>query len=164
VAARVEAFVCLSGGLDSTGIAVLVREHFRNVVAVGFDLQRPDGRMSEDRQVAERLARDLDLPLLEADVTEDRLFDMLDTVLVEGIDWRDFNVHAGLVNAVLAQAIAGATTDVQTIVSPATWRTSSWPITKPKSIGVPPIIASRGSSQPHYGTVWCVVSTPPIGR
>jgi 7-cyano-7-deazaguanine synthase in queuosine biosynthesis len=50
VAARVEAFVCLSGGLDSTGIAVLVREHFRNVVAVGFDLQRPDGRMSEDRQ------------------------------------------------------------------------------------------------------------------
>ena len=41
---------------------------------------------------------------------------MLDTVLVEGIDWRDFNVHTGLVNAVLAQAIAGAATDGQAIV------------------------------------------------
>jgi asparagine synthetase B (glutamine-hydrolysing) len=113
---RAEAFVCLSGGLDSTGIAVLVREHFPNAVAVSFDLRRPGGRVSEDRRVAERLARDLNLPLLEADVTEDRLFEMLDTVLVEGIDWRDFNVHAGLVNAVLAQAIAGAATDGQTIV------------------------------------------------
>src|SRR5215217_7149080 len=113
---RAQAFVCLSGGLDSTGIAVLIREHFRDTVAVSFDLQRPDGRMSEDRQVAERLASDLDLPLLEADVTEDRLFDMLDTVLVEGIDWRDFNVHTGLVNAVLARAIDGAATDGQAIV------------------------------------------------
>jgi asparagine synthetase B (glutamine-hydrolysing) len=113
---RAEAFVCLSGGLDSTGIAVLVREHFPDAVAVSFDLRRPGGRVSEDRRVAERLARDLDLPLLEADVTEDRLFDMLDTVLMEGIDWRDFNVHAGLVNAVLAQAIDGAATDSQAIV------------------------------------------------
>jgi hypothetical protein len=29
-------------------------------------------------------------------------------VLVEGIDWRDFNVHAALVNAALAAGIAGA--------------------------------------------------------
>ena len=81
---QAEAFACLSGGLDSTGIAALVREHFRNVVAVSFDLQRPDGRASEDRRVAERLASDLDLPLLEADATEDQLFEMLDTVLLEG--------------------------------------------------------------------------------
>jgi asparagine synthetase B (glutamine-hydrolysing) len=113
---RAEVFVCLSGGLDSTGIAVLVREHFRNAVAVSFDLRRPGGGVSEDRRVAERLARDLDLPLLEADVDEDRLLEMLDTVLMEGIDWRDFNVHAGLVNAVLAQAINGAATDDQTLV------------------------------------------------
>ena len=30
----------------------------------------------------------------------------LDTVLVEGCDWRDFNVHAALVNACLAEDIA----------------------------------------------------------
>jgi Asparagine synthase len=113
---QAEAFVCLSGGLDSTGIAALVREHFRNVVAVSFDLRRPSGQVSEDRRVAERLARDLDLPLLEADATEDQLFELLDTVLVEGIDWRDFNVHTGLVNAVLAQAINGAATGRQAIV------------------------------------------------
>lgn len=113
---QAQVFVCLSGGLDSTGIAVLVREHFRNAVAVSFDLRRPGGQVSEDRRVAERLARDLDLPLLEADATEDQLFELLDAVLMEGIDWRDFNVHTGLVNAVLAQAIDGAVTDRQAIV------------------------------------------------
>jgi asparagine synthetase B (glutamine-hydrolysing) len=113
---RAEVFTCLSGGLDSTGIAALVREHFRNVVVVSFDLRRPGGRASEDRLVAERLARDLHLPLLEADATENQLFEMLDTVLLEGIDWRDFNVHTGLVNAVLAQAIDDTVTDRPVLV------------------------------------------------
>ena len=57
---------------------------------------------------AERLARDLGLPFLRATVTADELLDLLDLVLVEAVDWRDFNVHAALVNACLAQAIAGA--------------------------------------------------------
>jgi asparagine synthetase B (glutamine-hydrolysing) len=109
-------FTCLSGGLDSTGITALVREHFRDVAAVSFDLRRPGGRASQDRRVAERLARDLDLPLLEANATENQLFETLDTVLLEGIDWRDFNVHAGLVNAVLAQAIDDAVTDRPVLV------------------------------------------------
>jgi asparagine synthetase B (glutamine-hydrolysing) len=113
---QAEVFTCLSGGLDSTGIAALVREHFRNVVVVSFDLRRPGGRASEDRRVAERLARDLHLPLLEADATEDQLFEMLDTVLLEGIDWRDFNVHTGLVNAVLARVIDDAVTDRPVLV------------------------------------------------
>src|SRR5207237_8247735 len=39
-------------------------------------------------------------PLRSADL------ELLDTVLLEGIDWRDFNVHAGLVNAALARGIA----------------------------------------------------------
>jgi asparagine synthetase B (glutamine-hydrolysing) len=111
VAARhrgVPAFVCLSGGIDSSGIAVLVADHFPDAVAVSFDLARSGGTASEDRRVADRLARDLGLALLEATVTPEHLLEPLDTVLREGIDWRDFNVHAALVNAALARAIADA--------------------------------------------------------
>jgi asparagine synthetase B (glutamine-hydrolysing) len=104
-------FVCLSGGLDSSGIAALARQHVAHLVAVSFDLRRPGRRPSEDRATAERLARDLRLPLLKATVTEDQLFEHMDTVLVEGIDWRDFNVHAALVNAALAAAIDEAAKD-----------------------------------------------------
>ena len=113
---RAEAYVCLSGGLDSTGIAAVVREHFPDTVAVSFDLRRPGGSVSEDRQVAERLAGDLDLSLLEADATEGEIFELLDTVLLNGIDWRDFNVHTGLVNAILARAISDRVTDRPPIV------------------------------------------------
>jgi asparagine synthetase B (glutamine-hydrolysing) len=102
------AFVCLSGGLDSTGIAVLARDHFKDVTAVSFDLRHPDGRPSDDRRVAQQLARDLALPLLRVTVGPDELLEELDRVLVEGIDWRDFNVHAGLVNAALAGGLAAA--------------------------------------------------------
>jgi asparagine synthetase B (glutamine-hydrolysing) len=101
-------FVGLSGGLDSSGIAALTRKHFPAAVAVSFDLDQPGGQASQDRVVARRLAHDLDLPLLEVTVTHDQLFGYLDTVLVEGIDWRDFNVHAALVNAALADGIDGA--------------------------------------------------------
>jgi asparagine synthetase B (glutamine-hydrolysing) len=98
-------FVCLSGGLDSSGIAALARSHFPGAVAASFDLARPGNPPSQDRAMAQRLAHDFDMPLLEVTVGEDELFEHIDTVLVEGIDWRDFNVHAGLVNAVLAAAI-----------------------------------------------------------
>jgi asparagine synthetase B (glutamine-hydrolysing) len=111
IAARhrgVPAFVCLSGGIDSSGIAALVADHFPAAVAVSFDLARPDAAASEDRRIAERVAGDLGMPLLEATVTPDELLEPLDTVLREGIDWRDFNVHAALVNAALARAIADA--------------------------------------------------------
>lgn len=104
-----QVFVCLSGGLDSSGIAVLAREHFADVVAVSFDLQR-GGRPSDDRVAARRLAHVLGLELLEATVDDDELLEALDLVLVEGIDWRDFNVHAGLVNAALARAVSEVVT------------------------------------------------------
>lgn len=102
---RAQAFVCLSGGLDSTGIATLVSEHFRDTVAVSFDLRRSGAAESADRRTAVRLAEDLGLPLLEANATEDQMLEMLDTVLLAGADWRDFNVHAALVNAVIARTI-----------------------------------------------------------
>jgi asparagine synthetase B (glutamine-hydrolysing) len=98
-------FICLSGGLDSSGIAVLASEHFRDVTAVSFDLKRVQGRASEDRRTAERLAGELRLPLHYVTVTENDLLGKLDLVLAEGVDWRDFNVHAGLVNATIAEAI-----------------------------------------------------------
>ncbi len=110
------AYVCLSGGLDSSTITVLAREHFSDLVAVSFDLLRPGGGESEDRRVARRLARELGLELLEVTVGADALLDALDTVLIEGIDWRDFNVHAGLVNAALADGIRDASSDESPLV------------------------------------------------
>jgi asparagine synthetase B (glutamine-hydrolysing) len=101
-------FVCLSGGLDSTSVAVLARLNFPDVVAVSFDLQRKNGSASAYRRTAEQLATDLELPLLSVTPSEDELLDGLDVVLREGIDWRDFNVHAALVNLGLATGIAGA--------------------------------------------------------
>jgi asparagine synthetase B (glutamine-hydrolysing) len=100
-------FVCLSGGLDSSGIAALARDRLPGVTAVSFDLERKRGE-SEDRQVGRRLARDLHLPLLCVDASSTSLLDKLDVVLGEGVDWRDFNVHAGLVNAAIAEAIAAS--------------------------------------------------------
>jgi asparagine synthetase B (glutamine-hydrolysing) len=106
-------FVCLSGGLDSSGVAALARAHFRDVTAVSFDLGGLHKPASQDRVVALRLAHDFNMPLLEVTVTENQLLQHIDTVLVEGIDWRDFNVHAGLVNAALAAGIAAARPDGQ---------------------------------------------------
>lgn len=113
---RARAFVCLSGGLDSTGIASLVSEHFRDTVAVSFDLRRPEDEASDDRQTAVRLAEDLRLPLLEANATGDQMLETLDTVLLEGADWRDFNVHAALVNAVIARTIRQTETSSEALV------------------------------------------------
>ena len=102
-----DVYVCLSGGLDSSGIAAMARDIFPATVAVSFDMKRVGQAPSDDRVAAARVARDLGIPLLEVSVTDDELLDHLDTVLVEGVDWRDFNVHAALVNAALAVGIAG---------------------------------------------------------
>jgi asparagine synthetase B (glutamine-hydrolysing) len=101
----VRAYACLSGGLDSSGIAALARLHFPDLVAVSFDVDH-GSRPSDDRLVAEQVSVDLDLPLLTATVGPEALLGKIDTILAEGIDWRDFNVHAGLVNAALAERIA----------------------------------------------------------
>lgn len=105
------AYVCLSGGLDSSTIAVLARKHFADVTAISFDIADPLRPPSDDRIAARRLSRDLGLPLTEATVTAVDLLSLLDTVLVAGIDWRDFNVHAALVNAALGRVIAEESRD-----------------------------------------------------
>ena len=103
------AFVCLSGGLDSSAIAAMAREIFPDLIAVSFDLEAGDGSHSEDRLAAERLARDFRLPLIRATATPEQLLERIDAVLIDGVDWRDFNVHAALVNAVLADEIVATT-------------------------------------------------------
>jgi asparagine synthetase B (glutamine-hydrolysing) len=108
-------YVCLSGGLDSSGIAALARECVPSVAAVSFDLESPR-RESEDRRVARRLARDLDLPLMCVTSSPASVLEKLDLVLAEGVDWRDFNVHAALVNASIAEAIAENGTNRRNIV------------------------------------------------
>ena len=49
------------------------------------------------------------MAFVEVDAQFGELRDLLDIVLLEGIDWRPFNVHAALVNAALARAIREAT-------------------------------------------------------
>lgn len=110
------AIVCCSGGLDSSGILALVARHFDDVRGVSFDFRRPGDRPSEDRVVARRLCDELGVGLIETDVDRRRLLDHLDVVLREGADWRDFNVHAALVNAVLAESIAERTAGGRPIV------------------------------------------------
>lgn len=103
----VPAFVCLSGGIDSVSVAMMARAKFVDLRAVSFDLQGQPP--SDDRLAARRVAADLGLELLEVDIAASELFDFLDDVLVDGIDWRPFNVHVGIVNAALAEAIRAAT-------------------------------------------------------
>jgi asparagine synthetase B (glutamine-hydrolysing) len=101
-------YVCLSGGLDSTGVLMLALEHLREVVPVSFDIARDAGPPSADRLTAERLAEHVGRPLLRVTPSADELLAGLDEVLREGVDWRDFNVHAALVNHALGRAIAEA--------------------------------------------------------
>ena len=109
-------YVTLSGGLDSTTIAALAKLHLADVVrslsGVTFFVRgSTSDRESEpepgtDAHFALRVAEALGLPLEIVEVPPDGLLDLLDEVLVAGQDFRDFNVHCGLVNAALARALA----------------------------------------------------------
>ncbi len=102
-------FVTLSGGLDSTGIAVLAKEHLPHVTAVTFAMDGDSGA-SSDLASARKVAEALGIELIEVVVRPEHLLELIDSVLVWGQDWRDFNVHCGLVNAALAEALPeGAT-------------------------------------------------------
>ena len=117
--------ICLSGGLDSSIVARFAREHLPNLSAVTFSYAKKetidryasfcddaevlganDPLLSDDLKHATRVAGALDIPFFA--VLRPRELDpsILDEVLVETQDWRDFNVHCGWVNFCLAQEVA----------------------------------------------------------
>ena len=104
-------YVTLSGGLDSTVIAALAREWLGEFTAVTFGVTGDAAGPSEDMESAARVASDLGVrhELVLADA--DDLLGLLDPVLLYGQDWRDFNVHCGIVNAAIGQALSPATAD-----------------------------------------------------
>lgn len=99
-------YVTLSGGLDSSTIAVLARQSLGDFTAVTFAIGDGDSPpKSEDFATAERLAGDIGVAFEPVVVAPDEVVDCLDDVLIYGQDWRDFNVHCGLVNACIGRAI-----------------------------------------------------------
>lgn len=98
-------YVSLSGGLDSTTIAVLTRELIGEFTAVTFSVGNGEHRTSEDYEYAAKVAAHLGVPFESVVLSPDAVLDLVDTVLLYGQDWRDFNVHCALVNAALGRAI-----------------------------------------------------------
>jgi asparagine synthetase B (glutamine-hydrolysing) len=105
-------YVTLSGGLDSTTVAALAKLHLSGVVRrlAGVTFFVPGASREPapgtDVYYARRVAEALDLPLELVELPAEQLPDLVDEVLVAGQDFRDFNVHCGLVNAALARALA----------------------------------------------------------
>ncbi len=98
-------FVTLSGGLDSTTIAVLARRWFGDVTAVTFGIEASGRPAGGDLEYAERVAQTLGLRFAPVLRTREHVLDLIDEALTWGQDWREFNVHCALVNAALAKAI-----------------------------------------------------------
>jgi asparagine synthetase B (glutamine-hydrolysing) len=98
-------YVTMSGGLDSTTVAVLTRELIGDFVGVTFAVEGPEDARG-DRHFASKVAAELGVPLEVVTIPRTALVDLVDPVLVHGQDYRDFNVHCALVNAVLAAAVA----------------------------------------------------------
>jgi asparagine synthetase B (glutamine-hydrolysing) len=97
-------YVTMSGGLDSTTVAALTRELVGEFVGLTFKVEGPE-RAADDLHFARRVAEALGVRLEVVTVPAAALLDLVDPVLVYGQDFRDFNVHCGLVNAALAAAL-----------------------------------------------------------
>lgn len=107
-------FVTLSGGLDSTVVAVMAREHLGPFTAVTFAMEGDEER--GDLAFARIVAAALGVELEVVRASADDLVGLLDTVLVHGQDWRDFNVHCGLVNAAIGRHLQGRTGDRRPVI------------------------------------------------
>lgn len=101
-------YVTLSGGLDSSTIAAMAREHLGEFTAVTFAMHDgdDDAEPSEDLHYARLVAEKLAVPMETVLATRDDIESLLDVALLYGQDWRDFNVHCALVNATIAARLA----------------------------------------------------------
>jgi asparagine synthetase B (glutamine-hydrolysing) len=85
----------------------MAREFIGTFTAVTFATHEPgeERRVHSDLHFGRKVAEELGVPLEIVEVAPSVLPDLLDEVLIYGQDFRDFNVHCGLVNAVLAEHI-----------------------------------------------------------
>jgi asparagine synthetase B (glutamine-hydrolysing) len=97
-------YVTMSGGLDSTTVAALTRELVGEFIGLTFRVEGPSGAR-DDHFFAQKVAQALGVRLEVVTVPSKGLIDLIDPVLLHGQDYRDFNVHCGLVNAALAAAL-----------------------------------------------------------
>lgn len=97
-------YVTLSGGLDSTSIAVLADELLGDFTAITFAIG--PSQADSDLSHAQHVAEILHVPFLPVTLDPEKLLELIDTTLIYGQDFRDFNVHCGLVNAAIAAVIA----------------------------------------------------------
>ncbi|HUZ53025.1 MAG TPA: asparagine synthase-related protein [Streptosporangiaceae bacterium] len=96
--------ICLSGGADSALIALYATRQFPKAVAYTYSYEA--GQPSEDATTAREVAQHLGLDLRLVPADSDMILQSLQRALTYGQDWRDFNVHAAIVNDILAAAIA----------------------------------------------------------
>lgn len=105
--------LCLSGGLDSAGVAALARQHLPGVTAFSFSYlasteameDPPHSETSEDFCAAQAIARALDLKFVPVFRPREAIASAIETAVRLCQDWRDFNVHCAVVNLFLAQSI-----------------------------------------------------------
>ena len=87
-------------------LQLLASEHFAGLRAVTFALRdRRECGPGADLSFARRVATDLGIAHVEILADPDDVLSLLGEVLVSGQDYRDFNVHCGLVNAALGRRL-----------------------------------------------------------
>jgi hypothetical protein len=97
--------VCLSGGLDSALVAAYASDHLSGITAYTYSYAE-EGTLSTDVSLARQTADHLGLPSRLVQAGRSSVLGALRDSVRFGQDWRDFNVHAAIVNVLLADAIA----------------------------------------------------------
>ncbi|MFG1928813.1 asparagine synthase-related protein [Cryptosporangium sp. NPDC048952] len=98
--------VCLSGGADSSLIAAYAAQYLPGPITAYTYFHAAGEPTSADVEAASTVAQHLGFRTRLVDVDDDAILESVNSALIRGQDWRDFNVHAGIVNDQLARAIA----------------------------------------------------------